>query len=210
MMSRPIPACLLLPLILSACISGPIEPDHLPTAEPARVSHRLTATETAPDSLEQGRLSRETLEHEKQRLDRIGRAALGVDDPDAPHQVELTRILFDPHPRQWLEYRERFRGIPLLATPVRLLVEGGRVVRVEGSLHPLPDDFDTKARIDTESAIELARIYVSAPPNAASTAEQVIFFDEEALPRLAWQVLLPRQKVWIDALEGRMLDQERR
>jgi len=199
---------LLVPLALGSCVIEPPVTTSMASAAPERPSHRLTATSSAPQSLEQGRLDPQRLQVERDRIDAIGRQALGAADRQADWQPVLQRLQLHPGDHQLLEYGEQFRQLPILAPPIRLEIRGGRVIRIEGEPHRLPDDFDTTPAIDQPSAEELARIYVSALPNAKASSRLVILppSDIEGEPaHLAWQVDLPGIRVWIDAGDGRML-----
>jgi len=199
---------MLIPLLTGGCVVEPAVETSLPSAAPDRPSHRLAATASAPQSLDQGRLNQQRLQAQRDRIDAIGRRALGVVDKEADWQPVLQRILFHPEDRQLLEYGERFRQLPILAPPIRLEIRNGQVIRIEGEAHRLPADFDTTATIDQPSAEELARIYVSALPNAEASGLLVILPPSgsgDEPPRLAWQIDLPGIRVWIDAREGRML-----
>ncbi len=211
-MPRRSPLPLILPLLLTACIVEPGSDGPLLSAAPDRPSQRLAATESVPQSLHQGRLNQQRLRAERDRLDAIARRALGAEDRDAPWQPVLQRLLLHPGSRELLEYGERFRGLPIIATPIRIEIRDGAVYQVEGDPHRLPADFEVKASIDQASAEELARIYVSALPNADARSQLVILYgdddddDEDDPARLAWQIDLPGIRVWIDARDGRMID----
>ena len=203
---------ILLPLLLTACITETGGDDPLLSAAPDRRSHRLAATESAPQSLEQGRLNQQRLQAERDRLDAIARRALDAEDRDAPWQPVIRRLLLHPGSRELLEYGEQFRGLPIIATPIRIEIRNGAVYRIEGEPHRLPAEFDVKASIDQASAEELARIYVSALPNAEAVSRLVILYGdgEDDPSRLAWQIDLPGIRVWIDARDGRMIEHQRR
>jgi hypothetical protein len=204
---------MLIPPLVGGCVVEPAAETSIPSAAPDRPSHRLAATASAPQSLEQGRLNQQRLQAQRDRIDAIGRRALGAMDKESDWQPVLRRILFHPDDHQLLEYGEQFRQLPIIATPIRLEIRNGQVIRIEGAPHRLPADFDTTATIDRPSAEELARIYVSALPNAEASGLLVILAasgGEDGPPRLAWQIDLPGIRVWIDAREGRMLRHQRR
>lgn len=205
---------ILLALPLSAClmVREPERLEPIRAYSPADSHQRIAATASAPQSLEQGRLNSKRLQRERDRLDRIARAALDASDPQAPNQLVLSRLLFRPGSRERLEYAEHYRGIPLRTAPVVVEIENGQVVAIEGERHLLAEDFSIEPAIDALSAEELARIYINALPNAEAFSKLVILPDEESGERyrLVWRIDLPGQRVWVDAMNGRMLRHERR
>ncbi len=205
-------------LLMSLWLSGCVWVNEPPRLEPIQsfsigTPHkRIAATASAPQSLEQGRLDSQRLQQEQDRLDRLARSALGATNLKAPNGLELRRILFRPGASERIEYAQIYRGIALRSSPLAVEIENGRVVSIEGERHLLEEDFSIKPVIDAPSAEELARIYTNALPNAEAVSELVLLPDEERPDdyHLAWQIDLPRQRVWIDAGNGRMLDHERR
>ena len=200
-------------LLLSACI---VEPARLPevrySAAPELPSDRLQLDKAQPDNLTQGHLNADKLELQRRRLERIAREYLKL-APDAPHGIRINEVLFEPGDRQQAVLHEVLGNLPIEATPLHMTVVAGRVESMEGRLHELPADFDTRPTIDQVSAEELARIYVSSLPNAEAQGQLVIRFetgeDGASEPLLAWRIELPGQRVWVDARSGRMLAQER-
>jgi len=201
-------------LLLSACI---VEPARLPevrySAAPDQPSDRLQLDRARPDNLAQGHLNADKLERQRRRLERIAREYLKL-APDNPHGIRINEVLFEPGDRQQAVLHEVLGSLPIEATPLLMTVVAGWVESMEGRLHELPADFDTRPTIDLVSAEELARIYVSSLPNAEAQGQLVIRFvvgeDGASEPLLAWRIELPGQRVWIDARSGRMLAQERR
>ena len=207
----PIPkiVALLIALLLSACITEPARLSELRyTAAPEQPSDRLNIIDPRPDNLQQGHLSATKLERQRQRLEQIARDYLKL-APNNPHDIRANDILFEPGDRQQVLLHEVLGDLPIEATPLHMTVVAGKVESMQGRLHELPADFDSKPRIDLVSAEELARIYVSSLPNAEAQGLLVIRFemDEDGAmqPLLAWRIDLPGQRVWIDAHSGHML-----